>query len=87
VSGWTSEVNHEVVDTWSGFATYTVRTQDGKILRDDADYSTASVERTELDDPETYQPEAPGEELYYSCDTVALHEFGGTYDAWFERRE
>jgi serine/threonine protein kinase len=86
VSGWNSDLD-KVVDTWSGFATYAVRTQDDTILLDEVDYSTASVERTGLGDPETYQPEGPDEDISYECTDYSLHQFAGVYDAWFERRE
>ncbi|MEL7975190.1 protein kinase [Isoptericola sp. F-RaC21] len=76
----------EIVQTWSGTATFRVTTGDGVLHVDDVDYSEVTVRDEVAGTTQTSHPvSVPGADVKYVCDDATLTQHGGGYKASFDR--
>jgi len=76
----------EIVQTWSGTATFHVTTKDGVLHVEDVDYSEVTVKDEVAGTTQTSHPvSVPGADVKYTCDDAILTQSGGAYKASFDR--
>ncbi|MEU2200134.1 serine/threonine-protein kinase [Isoptericola sp. NPDC019482] len=76
----------EIVQTWSGTATFHVTTKDGVLHVKDVDYSGVTVEDEVAGTTQTSHPvSVPGADVEYECDDATMTQRGGAYEASFDR--
>ncbi|MFF2453722.1 protein kinase [Isoptericola sp. NPDC058082] len=76
----------EIVQTWSGTATFHVTTTDGVLHVEDVDYSDVTVKDEVAGTAQSSRPvSVPGADVDYECDDATMTQHGGTYEAAFDR--
>ncbi|MFE5292338.1 serine/threonine-protein kinase [Isoptericola sp. NPDC056618] len=76
----------EIVQTWSGTATFHVTTKDGVLHVEDVDYSGVTVEDEVAGTTQRSRPvSVPGADVEYECDDATMTQHGGAYEASFDR--
>lgn len=76
----------EIVQTWSGTATFHVTTKDGVLHVEDVDYSDVTVTDEVAGTTQSSRPvSVPGADVEYECDDATMTQRGGDYEASFDR--